>query len=92
MGAGGRPLGMVAVVPDEFDSPALRDNIKVAFGHPVPILPQPEPMLDIMFTTHANFTSMFRNLRNIFYISVDDRMYTGPSITISVMTTPWGRY
>lgn len=82
-GAGGAPCSLAVVLPDSLDTPALRDSIRETFGRPVQILPQNEPMQDIMFTTHKNFTSMFRSLRNILYVSIDKNMYTQPSVGIS---------
>lgn len=82
-GAGGSPSSMAVVLPDSLDSPQLRDSIRAAFGRPVEILPQNEPMQDIMFTTHKHFTSMYRSLRNILYVSIDHTMYTQPSVGVS---------
>lgn len=82
-GASGSPMEMVAVLPLEFDSPSLRDSIKAAFGHPMPILPQAEPMVKVMTTTEANFTQMFKSMRNVLYISIDPELYTRPSVGLS---------
>lgn len=82
-GAGGAPSSLAVVLPDSLDTSELRDSIRTAFGQPVQILPQKEPMQDIMFTTHKNFTSMYRSLRNILYVSIDHTMYTQPSVGIS---------
>ncbi|MDO5035859.1 MAG: DUF4837 family protein [Porphyromonas sp.] len=83
LGASGRPLSLMVVLPDQYDSEALRDSVRRAFSQALPILPQPEPALDVMFTTHSRFTSMFRSQRNILYISIDPERYTGPSISVS---------
>lgn len=82
-GAGGSPSSLAVVLPDSLDTPELRDSIRIAFQRPVQILPQNEPMQDVMFTTHKNFTSMFRSLRNVLYVSIDHNFYTHPSVGIS---------
>lgn len=82
-GASGTPMEMVAVVPLEYDTPALRDSIKATFGRPMPILPQAEPMVTVMTTTEKNFTQMFKTMRNVLYISIDPEMYTRPSVGLA---------
>ena len=82
-GASGSPMEMVAVVPIKFDTPALRDSIKAAFGRPMQVLPQAEPMVSVMTTTEQNFTQMFKSMRNVLYISIDPEMYTRPSVGLA---------
>lgn len=82
-GASGSPMEMVAVVPLEYDTPELRDNIKAIFGRPMPILPQVEPMVSVMTTTERNFTQMFKAMRNVLYVSIDPEMYTRPSVGLA---------
>lgn len=82
-GAGGAPSSLAVVLPDSLDTPELRDSIRAAFERPVQVLPQDEPMQDIMFTTQKNFTSMFRSLRNILYVNINHNVYTQPSVGIS---------
>lgn len=82
-GASGSPMEMVAVVPLEYDTPALRDSIKAAFGRPMPILPQAEPMVTVMTTTEQNFSQMFKSMRNVLYVSIDPEVYTRPSVGLA---------
>lgn len=82
-GASGSPMEMVAVVPLEYDTPALRDSIKAAFGRPMPILPQAEPMVTVMTTTEQNFSQMFKSMRNVLYVSIDSEVYTRPSVGLA---------
>ncbi|MDO5016928.1 MAG: DUF4837 family protein [Porphyromonas sp.] len=82
-GASGQPLEMVAVLPDGYDTPALRDSIRVAFSYPMQILPQEEALVKVMMTGESNFTQMFKAMRNVLYITIDKEMYTKPSIGIS---------
>lgn len=82
-GATGKPLDMVVILPAKHDTPALRDSVRMAFEKPVMILPQIEPMQSLMFTTQENFSSMFKTMRNVLYVSIDPEKYTGPKISIS---------
>lgn len=82
-GATGKPLDLIVLLPDQYDKPAVRDSVSKALGEPVDILPQIEPMVSTMFTHHSNFTSMFKTMRNVLYVSIDPSIYTQPSITIS---------
>lgn len=81
-GATGAPSSLMVILPDSLDSPELRDSISGAFARPVFVLPQNEPMQDLMFTPEANFTAMFRSLRNILFVSIDHTVYTRPSVSI----------
>lgn len=82
-GATGKPLEMVVVVPDSLDSDALRDSVNVAFGRPMEVLPQAEPLLSVMIVRESGFSQMFKSLRNILYLTVDGGRYTGPSVGLS---------
>lgn len=82
-GATGKPLEMVAVIPDGYDTPAFRDSLKQAFKYPMPILPQYEPMVSVMTTNESGFSQMFKSLRNVLYITIDGEQYTQPSIGLS---------
>lgn len=82
-GATGKPLDMVVVIPETYDSPALRDSVAEAMGYPMPILPQAEPMLSLMYVGERSFGQMFKSLRNVLYISIDPERYTRPSVGVS---------
>lgn len=82
-GATGKPLDMIVLLPDNYDSKELRDSVSKAFGEPVDILPQNEPIVTTMFTAHSNFNSMFKTMRNVLYVSIDPDMYTKPTISVS---------
>lgn len=82
-GATGKPLEMVVVIPNDYDSPALRDSIKQAFSYPMPCLPQYEPMVAVMTTLESNFSQLFKSMRNVLFISINKEQYTKPSIGIS---------
>ncbi len=82
LGATGAPSSLMVVLPDGMDSGAIRDSIAGAFARPVFVLPQKEPMQDLMYTTAGNFSAMFRSLRNILFVSIDPKRYTQPSVSI----------
>lgn len=82
-GATGKPLEMVVVLPEGYDSEAFRDSVKQALGMPMMVLPQNEPLLTVMMTGERDFSQMFKSLRNILYITIDKERYTSPSIGIS---------
>ena len=82
-GATGKPLEMVVVLPDGYDTEALRDSVKQALSMPMMVLPQNEQLLTVMMTGERDFSQMFKSLRNILYITIDEERYTGPSIGIS---------
>lgn len=81
-GATGTPSSLMVVLPDSLDAQEVKDSIAAAFGKPVFVLPQKEPMQDLMYTPVGNFSSMFRSLRNILFVSIDPKMYTQPSVSI----------
>lgn len=82
-GATGKPLEMIVILPQKYNQEEVKDSIRSVFGRPVMILPQVEPMQTLMFTTQENFTSMFKSMRNVLYVSIDPDKYSGPKITIS---------
>ena len=81
-GASGAPSSLVVVLPDSLYTEAVKDSVRGAFARPVFVLPQEEPMQDVMFTPESKFTSLFSAMRNILMITVDPATYTRPSVNV----------
>ena len=81
-GASGMPSSLLVVLPDSLATDAVKDSVRAVFGRPVFVLPQNEPMQDVMFTPESGFTSMFSTLRNILIVTVDPETYTRPSVNV----------
>ena len=81
-GASGAPSSLVVILPDSLYNNAVKDSVRAAFGRPVFVLPQEEPMQDLMFTPEQNFTSMFSGMRNLLLVTVDPQAYTKPSVNV----------
>lgn len=81
-GATGAPSSLVVVLPDSIYNEEVKDSVRAAFARPVFVLPQSEPMQDVMFTPESKFTSMFSAMRNILMVTVDPATYTRPSVNV----------
>ena len=81
-GATGAPSSLVVVLPDSLFNPSVKDSVRAAFASPVFVLPQVEPMQDLLFTPESKFTSMFSAMRNILMVTVDPALYTRPSVNV----------
>lgn len=79
----GRTREMVVVLPVEDTDETLKTVTSEVFGAPIPLLPQPEPSLDLIYTKSDNFVSMFKAYRNILVFDIDEAKYTKPILRIS---------
>lgn len=72
----------MVVLPDSLYNDTVKDSIRSVFAKPVFVLPQNEPMQDVMFSSESNFTSTLSAMRNILLVTVDPNTYTRPSVNV----------
>ena len=82
-GATGKPMDVIVVLPQEYNTPEVKAHFAEAFGQPFFVLPQVEPMQNLMYTVEQNFSTMFKTMRNIIYVSIDPDKYSGPKVSVS---------
>jgi len=77
------------VVADKnvFNGP-VGDQIKDVFAREIELLPQIEPLFNVVNIPHTSFEGMFRTFRNVFIISVDPKL---SEATLDVKYDVWAQ-
>ncbi|MDO4789410.1 MAG: DUF4837 family protein [Porphyromonas sp.] len=80
----GKSREMIVVVPvNDTEGEDLKSFSREVFDEPVPMLPQPEPSVDLSFTKENNFTTIFKAYRNILIYDIDPGRYTQGTLRLS---------
>ncbi len=80
--ASGRAGELLAIMePRLWDGP-VGEAFKDVFRAPVPMLPQAEPMFNVIYIPRREFSRVFETHRHIFFIEMDEAL-TSPSIEFS---------
>lgn len=66
----GKLFEMVVVIDNAYWNSPIGDSLNNLFKQPVPALPQPEPMFDLLRIDHDAFSNMFKRHRNILNVRI----------------------
>lgn len=80
--ASGRAGELLIVMEPRLYEGQVGEAFNDVFRAPVPMLPQGEPMFNVIFIPKRDFTKIFETHRHIFFLDVDEQL-SSPTIEIS---------
>ncbi len=80
--ASGRAGELLVIMDPYLWDGRVGNTFKDVFRTPVPMLPQPEPMFNVIYVPTRDFTRVFETHRHLFFAEVDETL-TSPTIEFS---------
>ena len=80
--ASGRAGELLVIMEPRLWDGRVGETFKDVFRKPVPMLPQAEPMFNVIFIPRREFSRVFETHRHLFFIEVDETL-SSPSIEFS---------
>jgi len=77
----GKPGEVILVIDGEQWNNSVGESFQKQFQHVHPLLPQTEPMFDLVNIPYASFSKIFKTHRNIVLAKID-KQYTEPKVLI----------